>query len=374
MDKVWLTASSLMVTSALVVVGAPAVSAQTRSPAPIVFAGHGTAAGQGGASPVSGQGSPASEAAVQPAGQVQTASVAMTPEARARQRISFIHPGDLPASQASGAPQPAPTVPAPQPMPIEVAAAPTPAISPRPVAVIEREETMLDRQDRAADAVRTPVAGPVFDQVGLASWYGERFHGRQTANGEVFDMHAMSAAHPSLPLPSLVQVVNLANNREVVVRVNDRGPFVDGRIIDLSRRAADLLDFVDAGETRVRLRYLGPAPVGGGAEPEVAPATREIAADVFVEPLPAPAAPVPSYDVPAGYFVQMGAFASVTNAERLKARLSQNLPVAVQQARSGRQTVHRVLVGPWPSRDAASAIRAQLEADQYGRGLVVEAR
>ena len=104
-----------------------------------------------------------------------------------------------------------------------------------------------------------PQHNPYYDEVGLGSWYGRDFHGRQTANGEVFDMGRVSGAHPTLPLPSLVRVTNTQNGRSIVVRINDRGPFVGGRIIDLSRRAAQRLGYVDRGVARVRVQYLGPA-------------------------------------------------------------------------------------------------------------------
>jgi rare lipoprotein A len=99
-----------------------------------------------------------------------------------------------------------------------------------------------------------------YEEIGLASWYGDRFHGRPTATGETFDMNALTAAHKTLPLPGLVEVTNLENGRTVVLRVNDRGPFVDGRIIDLSRGAARELGLLERGVGRVRVRYLGRAP------------------------------------------------------------------------------------------------------------------
>ncbi len=105
-----------------------------------------------------------------------------------------------------------------------------------------------------------PKDQPDYDEIGLASWYGDQFHNHYTADGEVFDMRLPSAAHKTLPLPSLVEVTNLANGRTLVVRVNDRGPFIDGRVIDLSREAAAELGFVAAGITRVRVRYVGHAP------------------------------------------------------------------------------------------------------------------
>jgi rare lipoprotein A (peptidoglycan hydrolase) len=108
-----------------------------------------------------------------------------------------------------------------------------------------------------------PVNDQSYDRVGLASWYGDFFHGRPTANGEIYDMNALSGAHPTLPLPTYVTVTNLANNRTVVVRINDRGPYHDGRIIDLSHRAAQELGFYGHGTAAVRVRYLRPAPLNG---------------------------------------------------------------------------------------------------------------
>lgn len=106
-----------------------------------------------------------------------------------------------------------------------------------------------------------PAEDPSYDKVGMASWYGTDFHGKQTANGERFDMDAISAAHPTLPMPSYVHVTNLRNGRTMLVRVNDRGPYKPGRIIDLSRRTAQLLGFDTQGVTEIRVRYAGLAPI-----------------------------------------------------------------------------------------------------------------
>jgi rare lipoprotein A len=108
-----------------------------------------------------------------------------------------------------------------------------------------------------------PSEDPHYAAVGLASWYGEDFHGRYTANREIYDLNAISAAHPTMPIPSYARVTNLNNGRSLVVRVNDRGPFVPNRIIDVSVRAARLLDFYDRGTTQVRVEYLGRAPLEG---------------------------------------------------------------------------------------------------------------
>lgn len=109
----------------------------------------------------------------------------------------------------------------------------------------------------------TPRHDPDYDERGVASWYGQQFHNRNTANGELFDMDRPSAAHKTLPLPCIVEVTDLDTGRKIRVRVNDRGPFVDGRIIDLSKAAAEQLGMARKGVARVRVRYLGPAPAAG---------------------------------------------------------------------------------------------------------------
>ncbi len=109
----------------------------------------------------------------------------------------------------------------------------------------------------------TPVNDPAYDKVGQASWYGDFFHGRRTANGEVYDMNALTAAHPTFAMPTFARVTNLSNNRSVVVRINDRGPYASDRIIDLSRRAAELLGFHRHGRATVRVQYYGTAPMNG---------------------------------------------------------------------------------------------------------------
>jgi rare lipoprotein A len=108
-----------------------------------------------------------------------------------------------------------------------------------------------------------PKHNPDYDKTGRASWYGSAFHGRRTANGEVFDKDALTAAHPTLPLPSYVRVTNLENARSVMVRVNDRGPFGKGRIIDVSRRTAEMLGFKHDGTADVRVEYVDLAPLDG---------------------------------------------------------------------------------------------------------------
>jgi len=109
----------------------------------------------------------------------------------------------------------------------------------------------------------TPVDGPGYVARGRASWYGQDFHGRQTANGEVFGAYYLTAASPVLPIPSYARVTNLENGRSVLVRVNDRGPYLQGRLMDLSYEAARQLGYVDNGHAEVEVRYVGPAPLNG---------------------------------------------------------------------------------------------------------------
>ena len=141
-----------------------------------------------------------------------------------------------------------------------------------------------------------PKDQPKYDEIGIASWYGEQFHNHYTADGEVFDMTLPSAAHKTLPLPSLVEVTNLANGKTLLVRVNDRGPFVDGRVIDLSKEAAAELGFVTAGVTKVRVRYVGQAadPPGYSPHQEIArKAAKPAAPHIDLADAAPPAKPIP---------------------------------------------------------------------------------
>jgi rare lipoprotein A len=126
-----------------------------------------------------------------------------------------------------------------------------------------------------AGRVYVPEYNPNYRAEGLASWYGEDFHGRLTANGEVFDLNGISAAHPTLPLPSYVRVTNLSNGRSLILRVNDRGPFHGNRIIDVSMRAAHLLGFHASGTAWVRVEYVGRAPLEGSDDRILAATLRQ---------------------------------------------------------------------------------------------------
>lgn len=207
----------------------------------------------------------------------------------------------------------------------------------------------------------TPRQQPGYDETGVASWYGQQFHNRSTADGETFDMDALSAAHKTLPLPSMVEVTNLDNGKKLVVRVNDRGPFVDGRIIDLSRGAAEKLGFADQGVTRVRVRYLGPAdgpPVG-----------RQVAA---LAPSKTPAAPVaPARIVGVRgpiWTVQAAAFSSRTGAERAAGQFAN---ARVEAMDRGGVTLWRVMLGPIDTVEGADALRDQAAAAGFDDATVL---
>jgi rare lipoprotein A len=234
-----------------------------------------------------------------------------------------------------------------------------------------------------------PTPEPGYTQTGTASWYGPQFHGQRTANGEVFDQEGLTAAHPTLPLNSLVQVTNLANGREVMVRVNDRGPFVGERLIDLSHGAAVALDFERAGHAQVHVRYLGPAPRRVNADgslaplPEPSPARQGPASLLpppaegeqsgFAEnaPLEAPETPALTQAPPdGGYFVQVGAFSDPSNANRVRDAAAAAGPASVDVRQSASGELFRVRVGPFASNEAVAAAQTTLAALGYGQGIV----
>ena len=180
---------------------------------------------------------------------------------------------------------------------------------------------------------------------GHASWYGTKFHGRRTSSGEPYDMYAMTAAHKTLPLPSYVEVTNLVNGRSVIVRVNDRGPFHQGRIIDLSYAAAVKLGMLGSGTTRVEVRAISP----GTPEPRPGP-----------EPLQA-IAPTAAGEKPV--YLQVGAFANRDNAERLRSSLKGKDVGAVRiiQADTGGGTFFKVQVGPLNDTGEADRVAQMLK-------------
>jgi rare lipoprotein A len=188
---------------------------------------------------------------------------------------------------------------------------------------------------------------------GTASWYGPGFHNASTSLGERYDMYAMTAAHKTLPIPAYAEVTNLRNGRKVVVRINDRGPFVGDRIIDLSYTAAAKLDMLTAGTAPVEVRVISPtARASGSAQPPM-PSAAPMPAPVT----PPPAPPVSVVDAPAAQqpgpppmFIQAGVFADHENARRrVESLLAAGVELASLDEVGGQRTLHRVLVGPFAS-------------------------
>jgi rare lipoprotein A len=270
-----------------------------------------------------------------------------------------------------------------------------------------------------------PREQPDYDETGVASWYGEAFDQKPTASGEMFDMYAASAAHTTLPLPSLVEVTNLDNGRKLVVRVNDRGPFVGGRIIDLSYEAARELGYDHAGLARVRVRYVGRAPLLGPeagvryAAAKAPPVPVQPRAAAAAAPPPPPPPPPPADDgadatvvlaeaapapppVPidtaalapvtgaalAGppiegqgptvarrspLRIQAGAFSSETNAQRAVAQLAAAGSATIELVQRNGAVLYRVVM-PAPSDEAAAyALRDRVAAIGFEDARVVQA-
>lgn len=251
-----------------------------------------------------------------------------------------------------------------------------------------------------------------YDETGIASWYGPGFHGKRTANGESYNQREMTAAHPTLQMPSFVRVTNLENGKSVVVRINDRGPYARGRIIDVSERAADLLGFKGKGTALVRVTVLAEesrkvaaaAREGrrwhGGDFP--APTSTTMAglperSPVMAQPLPPTGEQLPvengqfvpvhvrgekvypdpvvaAVAVPATHniYVQAGAFADAGNAERLAARLGSVGPAQVSSVVLGGQTFHRVRIPARNVPEADRLLRLTLGAGAQGARIVVD--
>jgi len=249
-----------------------------------------------------------------------------------------------------------------------------------------------------------PREDPNYDRSGIASWYGPPFHGRRTANGEIYDMNALTAAHKTLPMPTWVRVTNLENDRSLVLRVNDRGPFVHGRIIDVSKRASQLLGFHRGGTAKVRVTVVGSgreqvvarkpvtpaeertalpavprgdvavatlAPPPGtkvAAAPTPTPSARPAPARVAsTRPTPLPrtvgdAARVDTVPVKANptIYVQAGAFTQATNANKMRARLSWLGPSEISTTLINGQEFFRVRIGPIYTVDAADGVLQQV--------------
>ena len=459
---------SPLVLATLTLAIAPAADAGKRSPAPIEYAGFNSSHPQGeGVQQGSSAGIPQPNSSATRdswRGPVTRTGSGHLPEQR--EKISFSYPGAVDNNQvtpsskqyasvdtnprAAAADRSPTTWPARANVPTTDAGN-TPAIN---SLTLTGNTADLDTQP-GGETFKPTAVGVAHEERGVASWYGRRFHGRLTANGETFDMNAMTAAHPTLPLPSLVQVVNEDNGKEIVVRVNDRGPYADDRVIDLSRKAATALDIIDDGTAPVAVRYLGPAPdvpgkpvelasaegavtteslrevqvserlsrpnlygnmladgfepslgvpdpgktvatparfealsvsaakytsdtlAGGPAEvaskpmmPVTPPAQQEpetrpepAARTIYAAASPTPTTPEPrpaSKSFGPQIYVQVGAFGDIGNAQEMHTRVGSGFPVEVEDAQVDGSDFFRVLVGPYPTRDAAERAKSQL--------------
>jgi rare lipoprotein A len=232
---------------------------------------------------------------------------------------------------------------------------------------------------------------------GVASWYGRDFHGLATSSGETYNMNAMTAAHTTLPIPTWVEVTNLANGKHAIVKVNDRGPFVDNRLIDLSYAAALKLDMVRNGTARVEVRALDAAPGDvpatltvsappgavvprPGAEPPSEPGGLGAGLPPLLGPRVAEAAPLAVPAVPSAVlgemFIQVGAFSDRGNAVRLVERLRVNgfTNAFVAADGDGRKVLHRVRLGPLADAREFDQTRARLRSLGFGESQLVTAR
>lgn len=251
-----------------------------------------------------------------------------------------------------------------------------------------------------------PTHEPDYDEVGVASWYGPSFHQKATASGEIYDQEAFTGAHPTLPIPSIVRVTNIDTGRTLIVRINDRGPYVDDRLIDLSHGSAVALGVVAKGTARVRVQYVGPASAQANAtpvqavEPALAPDPFQ-AKPVSLTPsaqgraliassaLPAitssprvavPAAgpqPVAYASAPslagapkATLMLQAGAFGDLANAMKLQAALQSYGATRIDAAEIGGALLYRVQLGPFADRSEAARVQDALAA--AGRQTILQ--
>jgi len=210
---------------------------------------------------------------------------------------------------------------------------------------------------------------------GTASWYGTKFHGRRTSSGESYDMFAMTAAHKTLPLPTYASVTNLKNGKQIIVKINDRGPFVGDRIIDLSYAAAYKLDIIKTGTGFVEVRALDPSiPTQLNDNQVIAAAPLQAGDDIALNAVPItapPAAPAPTTGP--NMFLQVAAFSSRQNAELLRKRLSNSAfqKVSITQAAGNRFNVYRVRLGPLANESIAQRLAERLFSLGLGRGRIV---
>jgi rare lipoprotein A len=226
----------------------------------------------------------------------------------------------------------------------------------------------------------TPKEQPNYDKTGTASWYGEAFHRRKTSNGEWFNMNDMTAAHATLPIPSYAKVTNLENGLQIVVRINDRGPFVDTRIMDLSKRSATALGFINQGMAKVRVQWIGPAPLNDNGnhlvtmnqalvQGEDLPGLRQVAGSGETYRTPASASaesPVPMRQKAGkGYVIQVATFAEQSNAMSAMSMVSSIADAKLERVESADGPVYRTTIGPIMNEAQAIQILEQVQAQGF---------
>ncbi len=239
-----------------------------------------------------------------------------------------------------------------------------------------------------------PKVDESYDEVGVASWYGDAFHGRQTANGEIFDKRRLSAAHKTLPLPTIAEVENLENGRRALVRINDRGPFVDDRVIDLSHAAADELGFTAKGLARVRVRYVGEAELTAlaalpGREasqptrvaerraptmstPDVAAPEEDLLADLIASATgQSPSASPTMAADPSEMWVEIAKLDDLNALERMRLDLPDLGPVSVQSAQTEGRTTQSLRIGPFIDEAIAFASLSRVQAAGFGGARII---
>ncbi|MCF8473551.1 MAG: septal ring lytic transglycosylase RlpA family protein [Emcibacter sp.] len=214
---------------------------------------------------------------------------------------------------------------------------------------------------KVSGKIYRPQADPNYDKVGLASWYGQKFHGLRTANGDIFNMNDLTAAHTTLPMPSYVRVTNIENGRWLILKVNDRGPFVGDRLIDVSRRAAQLLGFEKKGVTHVRVQAVkGPR----GELPEqitasISPTQKIISPSVVVtEQISTKTEPADNRDKK--IYIQIGAYADQKNAKKVVDAVQHITTTELAEVDVNGQNLYRVRVGPQSSLELAEIILGKL--------------
>ena len=237
---------------------------------------------------------------------------------------------------------------------------------------VPKKEPLLDRSNKpykALGVVYTPMTRyQPYKISGVASWYGKRYHGKKTSNGEVYDMYSMSAAHPTLPLPSYVKVTNPANGRFVVVRVNDRGPFKNNRVIDLSYAAAYKLRFSAQGSTLVEVEAIDSSAATSYSQPAKVP--------VVATATPVATSNVSSNNTNASattqYFIQAGAFKNEANADSLKKKI-QGMEIEQNAGFNSEYNngLYRLKLGPYASKQEADQVAAAIRKKLNTSAIII---